>query len=124
MRASAPGQVGYCTTVASHVRVKTKFLRISCKFLKYLGKILKYLDRIFKYLSRILKYLDRILKYLGRILKYFGKILKHMVQSDLCEQNMRERIRRHHRGHFALVQVRGPGLSSLRPRFKFLSAPV
>ena len=30
----------------------------------------------------------------------------------------------HHRGHFALVQVRGPGLSSLRPRFKFLSAPV
>ena len=24
----------------------------------------------------------------------------------------------HHRGEFALVQVRGPGLSCLRPRFK------
>ena len=52
-----------------------------------MGKILKYLDKIFKYFGKILKYL-------GRILKYFGKILKHMVQSDLCEQNMRERIRR------------------------------
>ncbi len=29
MRASAPGQVGYCTTVASHVRVKTTQLEVS-----------------------------------------------------------------------------------------------
>jgi hypothetical protein len=30
----------------------------------------------------------------------------------------------HHRGEFALVQVRGPGLSCLRPRFKLPPAPV
>ena len=30
----------------------------------------------------------------------------------------------HQRGEFALVQVRGPGLSCLRPRFKLPPAPV
>jgi hypothetical protein len=34
------------------------------------------------------------------------------------------RMGQHHRGEFALVQVRGPGLSCLRPRFKLPLAPV
>jgi hypothetical protein len=51
MRASAPGQVDYGTTVASCVQAKTtsythKSLRISCKFLKYLDKILKSLETL------------------------------------------------------------------------------
>ena len=42
-----------------------------------------------------------------------------------CGQASSNRLQvEHHRGEFALVQVRGPGLSCLRPRFKLPPSPA